>query len=54
MAESTLRIENVVASTQLADEFNLEQIDKKLENTEYDKGKFPGLVYRVRQRESTM
>jgi len=49
MTESTLRIENVVASTQLADEFDLEKINQKLENTEYDKGKFPGLVYRVKQ-----
>ena len=47
--EFSFKIENVVASTQLADEFDLEQINKKLDNTEYDKGKFPGLVYRVKK-----
>jgi transcription initiation factor TFIID TATA-box-binding protein len=47
--EASLKIENVVASTQLADEFDLDQINKKLGNTEYDKQKFPGLVYRVKE-----
>ncbi|MCD5409997.1 MAG: TATA-box-binding protein, partial [Methanocellales archaeon] len=45
--ESSVKIENVVASMQLADEFGLERISTKLDNAEYDRKKFPGLVYRV-------
>ncbi len=46
--KSSVKIENVVASMQLADEFDLEDISTKLDNAEYDKKKFPGLVYRVK------
>jgi transcription initiation factor TFIID TATA-box-binding protein len=45
--ESTINIENVVASTKLAEEFDLHKIEAELENVEYNKKKFPGLVYRV-------
>jgi transcription initiation factor TFIID TATA-box-binding protein len=46
--ESTINIENVVASTKLADEFDLHKIEAELEGAEYNKEKFPGLVYRVK------
>ena len=46
--ESTINIENVVASTKLADEFDLIKIEAELEGAEYNKKKFPGLVYRVK------
>ena len=46
--ESTINIENVVASTKLADEFDLIKIEAELEGAEYNKEKFPGLVYRVK------
>jgi len=46
--ESTINIENVVASTKLAEAFDLHKIDAGLEGTEYNKKKFPGLVYRVK------
>jgi transcription initiation factor TFIID TATA-box-binding protein len=46
--ESTIDIVNVVASTKLAEEFDLPKIEAELENAEYDKKKFPGLIYRVK------
>jgi len=46
--ESTINIENVVASTKLAEEFDLHKIEAELEGAEYNKEKFPGLVYRVK------
>jgi transcription initiation factor TFIID TATA-box-binding protein len=45
--EHTITIENVVASTTLAEEFNLQKIEAGLEKAEYNKAKFPGLVYRI-------
>ncbi len=46
--ESTITIENVVASTALAEDFDLEKLmDTGLEGAKYDKTKFPGLVYRI-------
>ncbi|WNY24286.1 hypothetical protein MmiHf6_16160 [Methanimicrococcus hongohii] len=45
--ESNLKIENVVASTKLAEEFDLNLIVEKFQTAEYNKQKFPGLVYRV-------
>ncbi|HII02756.1 TPA: TATA-box-binding protein [Methanosarcinaceae archaeon] len=47
MSESSIKIENVVASTKLAEEFDLTVIESELEGAEYNKQKFPGLVYRV-------
>jgi transcription initiation factor TFIID TATA-box-binding protein len=46
--ESTINIVNVVASTKLAEEFDLHKIEAELEGAEYNKKKFPGLVYRVK------
>ena len=45
---STINVENVVASTKLADAFDLPKIEAELEGAEYNKKKFPGLVYRVK------
>jgi transcription initiation factor TFIID TATA-box-binding protein len=45
---STIRVENMVASTKLADEFDLHKIEAELEGAEYNKEKFPGLVYRTK------
>ena len=42
--ESTINIENVVASTKLAEAFDLHKIEAELEGAEYNKEKFPGLV----------
>jgi transcription initiation factor TFIID TATA-box-binding protein len=46
--ESTINIVNVVASTRLAEAFDLPKIEAELEGVEYNKKKFPGLVYRVK------
>jgi len=43
-----IRIENVVASTKLADSFDLNRIVAEFEDAEYNRKKFPGLVYRVK------
>lgn len=45
--ESTFKIENVVASTALDMDLDLERINTELEGAEYDKEKFPGVVYRL-------
>jgi transcription initiation factor TFIID TATA-box-binding protein len=45
--ESTITIENVVASTTLAEDFDLQKLEAGLEKAEYNKKKFPGLVYRI-------
>ena len=46
--KTTIDIVNVVASTKLADAFDLPKIEAELEGAEYNKEKFPGLVYRVK------
>ncbi|AKJ39991.1 TATA-box-binding protein [Methanosarcina barkeri] len=47
--EPTITIENVVTSTRLAEDFDLQKLmDTGLEGAEYDKTKFPGLVYRIK------
>lgn len=47
MAESTMKIENVVASTSLDMELDLERINSELKGAEYKQEKFPGVVYRL-------
>jgi transcription initiation factor TFIID TATA-box-binding protein len=46
--KSTISIVNVVASTKLAEAFDLPKIEIELEGAVYNKKKFPGLVYRVK------
>ncbi len=48
MIDSTVKIENIVASMALSDHFDLNHISSSLENADYDKDKFPGLVYRIK------
>jgi len=48
MIDSTIKIENIVASMALSDHFDLLHISSSLENADYDKNKFPGLVYRIK------
>lgn len=47
MKPNSFKIENVVSTTKLSDKFNLDDLKPKLENAEYNKSKFPGLVYRI-------
>ncbi len=42
-------IENIVASTKIKADLNLEDIVLTLENTEYEPEQFPGLVYRIKE-----
>ena len=45
--KETLTIENVVASTGIGQELDLEALAEDLPGTEYDPDRFPGLVYRL-------
>ncbi|MBE0521032.1 MAG: TATA-box-binding protein [Candidatus Methanoperedenaceae archaeon] len=47
MKPNSFKIENVVSTTKLSDRFDLNDIKPKLEKAEYDKSRFPGLVYRI-------
>jgi transcription initiation factor TFIID TATA-box-binding protein len=42
-----IRIENVVASTSLGDELDLQKIALSLDRAEYEPEQFPGLIYRL-------
>jgi transcription initiation factor TFIID TATA-box-binding protein len=44
-----IRLENVVASTSLGDQLDLEQIAKGLDGAEYEPAEFPGLIYRLKE-----
>jgi transcription initiation factor TFIID TATA-box-binding protein len=48
----TLHIENVVASTGINQELDLEQVAKDLESADYAPDNFPGLVYRTQDPKS--
>ena len=45
--ESIITIQNILASTTLAEDFDLDKIEAGLEGAEYNKTKFSGLVYRI-------
>ena len=44
---AVIKIENVVASTSLGAELDLQKIVLALEGAEYDPEQFPGLIYRL-------
>lgn len=44
-----IRIENVVASTSLGGELDLQKIALALEGAEYEPEQFPGLIYRLKE-----
>jgi len=43
-----LKVENIVASTVLADKLDLDMISQSLEEAEYEPEQFPGLIYRLK------
>jgi transcription initiation factor TFIID TATA-box-binding protein len=47
IAMAKIKIENVVASTSLGEELNLQAIALALDGAEYEPEQFPGLVYRI-------
>ncbi len=51
--EETLAIENVVGSTSLEQELDLETLADDLEDISYDPEQFPGLVYRTIDSKAT-
>ena len=44
-----MNIENVVASTSLGQELDLNKIEESLDGAEYNPQQFPGLVYRLKE-----
>ena len=42
-----IRVENIVASTAIADKLDLDMIIQSIEGTEYEPEQFPGLVYKL-------
>jgi len=42
-----IKVENIVASTKIKADLNLDEIAFQLENSEYEPEQFPGLVYRI-------
>ena len=49
-----IRVENVVASTQIAEELPLDEMAIGLDSAEYDPATFPGLIYRVRDPKAAL
>jgi transcription initiation factor TFIID TATA-box-binding protein len=48
MAKSTIKIENVVASTFVNQKIDLVSFASRVEDAEYNKERFPGVVYRTK------
>jgi len=49
-----IRIVNVVATTSLCKELDLQTLANALEGARYDKERFPGIVYRIREPKAAM
>lgn len=49
-----IEVENIVASTALAKELDLEKIATVLDNAEYAPERFPGLVYKLKEPKTAM
>ena len=50
--KETINIENVVASTGIGQELDLQSVAMDLEGADYDPEQFPGLVYRTQEPKS--
>ena len=46
---AVIKIENVVASTSLGTELDLQALVLALDGAEYDPERFPGLIYRLKE-----
>lgn len=51
--KETLEIQNVVASTGVEQELDLQALARDLERTDYDPERFPGIVYRPAEHRTT-
>jgi transcription initiation factor TFIID TATA-box-binding protein len=52
--KSSLKIQNIVATTSLGKEVSLTKLAKTVPNTEYNPEQFPGLVLRIKQPKSAV
>lgn len=50
----TIHIENVVASTSIDQELNLESVADDLSSAKYDPERFPGLIFKTREPKATL
>jgi len=54
MPHSEIKIQNIVATTQLGKDIDLTKLAKTLPNTEYNPEKFPGLVLRIKNPKASL
>ncbi len=54
MVMKDIVVENIVASTTLADQLDLDAIALALEGAEYEPEQFPGLIYRLKEPKTAM
>ena len=54
MAESNLKVQNIVATTSLGKEVSLTKLARTQSNTEYNPEQFPGLVLRIEKPKSAV
>ena len=47
--EDSLKIENIVASAKVAKELDLQMINEKIKDADYNKKRFPGVVLRMQE-----
>ncbi len=52
VTKAQIQIENIVATTDLKQQLDLNLIKKTLRGSEYDSKRFPGLIYRLRKPEA--
>jgi len=50
--KAQIEIQNIVATTDMEEEIDLEEVQKVLRGSEYNPDRFPGLVYRLRKPEA--
>ncbi len=50
MDSYNFKIQNVVSTVKLSHSFNLKDLKSKLDNAQYNKSKFPGLIYRLKSQ----
>ncbi|WP_312912653.1 TATA-box-binding protein [Natronosalvus caseinilyticus] len=53
-AVETIEIQNVVASTGIGQEIELDALGQDLDNVQYDPDHFPGLIYRLQEPKATV
>jgi transcription initiation factor TFIID TATA-box-binding protein len=51
---TTIKIENVVATTLICKELDLQKTARALEGAHYDTDRFPGVVYRIKEPKTAM